>query len=76
MYYQVKSHAKKKKKNHLNTAESGIGLAISQQLATMMGDRNIAQSEPGHGACFTPCIKAPVLENSLPAEPTGSLLHF
>ncbi|MBV9287699.1 MAG: hypothetical protein JO288_07725 [Hyphomicrobiales bacterium] len=32
---------------------TGLGLAITQSLCTMMGGGIFAESEPGHGACFT-----------------------
>jgi len=49
---------------------AGIGLALSQELAHFMGGTIEAESEPGHGSCFTlqlPFAKAAAAE--MPAAP-------
>lgn len=42
-----------------NCKGTGLGLALSQKLCGMMGGGILAESEPGHGACFT--IRVPAV---------------
>jgi signal transduction histidine kinase/HPt (histidine-containing phosphotransfer) domain-containing protein/ActR/RegA family two-component response regulator len=55
---------------------TGLGLAVSKQLAELMGGRLLVDSEPGKGSCFTlmlmlPPTTLPLAE--LPAQPVVQL---
>jgi signal transduction histidine kinase len=52
-FKQVNSREARKRKG------TGLGLALSQKLCTMMGGSIFAESEFGHGACFT--IRVPAV---------------
>jgi signal transduction histidine kinase len=52
-FKQVNSREARKRKG------TGLGLALSQKLCTMMGGGIFAESELGHGACFT--IRVPAI---------------
>ena len=52
-FKQVNSREARKRKG------TGLGLALSQKLCMMMGGSIFAESEFGHGACFT--IRVPAV---------------
>ena len=53
---------------------TGLGLAVSKQLAAMMGGEIGVQSEPGRGSCFWFTVFAETLEGGQPA-PVRADLH-
>lgn len=64
MYYQVESGGKK------HATGTGIGLAVSRNLAEAMGGQLDVQSAPGKGSSFTLTLTLPLCDKpkALPAE--------
>lgn len=58
MYYQVKH-----KEGNLHAVGTGIGLAVSKQLANMMNGDITVTSDVGEGSTFTVAIAVPIVES-------------
>ncbi len=73
MYYQVKSG-----KDNLHAVGSGIGLAVSKHIITMMKGNISVSSEEGFGTTFTMTIYVPVVDNVLEmkAQPKQQALNI